>query len=322
MYVLQVIINGILLGGVYAVLGLGMSLSLGIVKLTNLAHGEYIILGAYASMLLQAWLGIDPFLSLVISVPFLYFAGYFIQRFLVNKAMMSGGEPALLVTFGISVILKDAMLLIFGADARHIATGYSNITVDIAGLSIPLLNILLLLLSGAAILFLHLFMQKTYTGRAIRAVSDDREAASLSGISVEHTLAVACGIAAATAAVAGLCVGMKWTWYPSSGGHYLLISFVIVVIGGLGNVAGTFIAGIVFGLMQVIGGASYGLLISYIFLIVILTLHPHEALIKYLDCMKSTDSKKIDNGLSKPGLVTAKTQAVLKPGQGESDDAT
>ncbi len=271
MYIIQVLVNGILLGGIYAILGLGMSISLGIVKLTNLAHGEYMILGAYASLLLQSYLGTDPFLALVITVPFLFLMGYLMQRFLVNRAMVHGGEPALLVTFGISVILKDAMLLIFGADARHIATDYENITVNIAGLAIPLLNILLLVVSGISVLLIHFFMHRTYMGRAIRATSDDAEAAELSGINVGRTFAWAAGIASATAAVAGLCIGMKWTWYPSSGGHYLLIAFVIVVIGGLENVAGTFAAGIVFGLMQVIGGASYGMLISYIFLIVILT---------------------------------------------------
>ena len=282
MYILQVVINGILLGGVYAILGLGMSLILGIVKLTNLAHGEYIILGAYASLVISMQLGVDPLATLVISVPFLFAAGYALQRFLVNRAMGSGGEPALLVTFGISVILKDAMLLIFGADARHIATFYGNDTVKVAGLAIPLLNIILLGISGLSILFLHLFMHRTRTGVAIRAVADDPEAAKLFGINVGHTFALAAGIAAATAAIAGSCVGMKWTWYPSSGGHYLLIAFVIVVIGGLGNVGGTFIAGIVFGIMQVIGGASYGLFISYVFLVVILTLNPYEAFSKML----------------------------------------
>ena len=290
MYILQVIINGILLGGIYAILGLGMSVSLGIIKLTNLAHGEYVILGAYASMVLQAALGIDPFLSLLISLPLLFLAGYLIQYLLVNKAMLQGDEPALLVTFGISVILKDAMLLIFGADARHITAPYANNTVDIAGLAIPLLNILLLILAALTILLVHLFMQKTHPGRAIRAVSDDPDAARLVGINVGRTFALASGIAAATAAAAGLCVGMKWTWYPSSGGHYLLIAFVIVVIGGLDNVAGTFAAGIVFGLIQVMGGATYGMLISYVFLVIILTLDPYGVILRFTDSLKEKRS--------------------------------
>ena len=274
MYILQVLINGLLLGGIYAILGLGMSLILGIVRLTNLAHGEYIIIGAYISVVLQTALGIDPFLSLIISVPFLFLMGYLLQRFLVNRAMSTGEEPALLVTFGLSVILKDALLLIFGADARHITAEYGNSTVIIAGLAVPLLNIFLLMLSGLTILLLHLFMYHTRTGTAIRAVSDDAGSAALSGINVPHTLALAAGAAASTAAVAGLCAGLKWTWYPSSGGQYLLIAFVIVAIGGLGNVGGTFAAGLLFGLAQVIGGANYGLLISYVFLILMLTLKP------------------------------------------------
>ena len=290
MYILQVIINGILLGGIYAILGLGMSVSLGIIKLTNLAHGEYVILGAYASMVLQAALGIDPFLSLLISLPLLFLAGYLIQYLLVNKAMLQGEEPALLVTFGISVILKDAMLLIFGADARHITAPYANNTVDIAGLAIPLLNILLLILAALTILLIHLFMQKPHPGRAIRAVADDPDAARLVGINVGRTFALASGIAAATAAAAGLCVGMKWTWYPSSGGHYLLIAFVIVVIGGLDNVAGTFAAGIVFGLIQVMGGATYGMLISYVFLVIILTLDPYGVILRFTDSLKEKRS--------------------------------
>ncbi|MBO4905262.1 MAG: branched-chain amino acid ABC transporter permease, partial [Lachnospiraceae bacterium] len=270
MYILQVLINGILLGGVYAVIGLGMSLILGIVRLTNLAHGEYILLGAYGSMVLSSSLGIDPLISLAITVPLMFGWGYLVQRNLVNKAMRDGEESALLVTFGISVILKDAMLLVFGADARHMATSYGNSTVMIAGLSISVLNILLLVISGISILVLSVFIRRTGIGRSIRAVSDDPDAAALSGINVGRTFAIASGLAAASAAIAGACVGMKWTWYPSSGGHYLLIAFVIVVIGGLGNVAGTFAAGMIFGLIQVIGGASYGLFISYVFLIVLL----------------------------------------------------
>ena len=274
MYFLQIIINGILLGGIYAVVGLGMSLILGIVKLTNLAHGEFIILGAYFSTIISAGLGIDPLLTLFISVPAMFIIGFILQRLFINCAMKRGAEPALLVTFGISVILKDWMLYQFTPDARHISTSYGNSTVSIAGLDISLLSIILLAVSIVLIFGLKLLLDRTDIGRAIRATADDPVAASLSGINVPRTLAVAMGIAAATAAVAGTCVSMKWTFYPTSGGSYLLIAFVVVVIGGLGNIKGTLIAGILFGFIQVLGGANYGLLISYIFLIVLLVLDP------------------------------------------------
>ena len=136
------------------------------------------------------------------------------------------------------------------------------------------MNIFLLLLSVAAIVILESFLNRTHTGRAIRAVADDADAAALSGINVRRTFAIAMGLASATAAVAGFCVSMKWTFYPSSGGHYLLIAFVVVVLGGLGDIRGTLMAGIMFGLIQVIGGANYGMLISYIFLMIVLIFNP------------------------------------------------
>lgn len=270
MYILQVVVNGILLGSIYAVLGLGMSLILGIVKLTNLSHGEYIILGAYSTLLVSAKLGIDPFVSLLITVPLMFIFGYVLQRVLINHAMSRGAEPALLVTFGISIILKDGMLLLFTSDAQHISVSYSNRVISVLGMDISFLNIILMMLSILSIFLLMFFLSYTYTGRAIRAAADDVETAALAGINVGKTFSIAMGIAGATAAIAGFCVSMKWTFYPSSGSHYLLIAFVVVVLGGLGDIKGTLVAGFLFGLIQVIGGANYGMLISYIFLIIML----------------------------------------------------
>ena len=277
MYILQVIINGILLGSIYAMLGLGMSLILGIVKLTNLSHGEFVILGSYCSVLFSSRLGIDPFISLLITVPVMFIFGYVLQRVLINHAMSRGAEPALLVTFGLSIILGDGMLLLFSSDARHISVDYSNKVINVFGLDISLLNIFLMLLSVVSILLLKLFLDHTYMGRAIRAAADDVEAAKLSGINIGRAFSAAMGISAATAAIAGFCVSMKWTFYPSSGGHYLLIAFVIVVLGGLGDIKGTLLAGFFFGLIQVVGGANYGLLISYIFMIIVLVANPRIA---------------------------------------------
>lgn len=277
MYILQVIINGILLGCIYAMLGLGMSLILGIVKLTNLSHGEFVILGSYGSVLLSARFSIDPFISLVVTVPMMFIFGYVIQRVLINHAMSRGAEPALLVTFGLSIILKDGMLLLFSSDARHISARYSNRVINIFGLDISLLNIYLMLLSVLSIVSLMLFLKHTYMGRAIRAAADNVETAKLSGINIGKAFSTAMGISAATAAIAGFCVSMKWTFYPHSGGHYLLIAFVIVVLGGLGDIKGTLVSGLFFGLIQVIGGANYGMLISYIFMIIVLVSNSRRA---------------------------------------------
>lgn len=272
---LQLAINGILLGGFYALLGVGMTMIFGIVGLTNLAHGDFVILGAYLSTLLASLAGVEPILTLIVTIPLMFVLGMALQRGLINHVMDKGSEPALLVTFGLSIILQDAALLLFSADARHIPAGYSLETLHLGGIDISLLNVILFAIGAVCMLALSLFLSKTYTGRAIRAVSDDPEAARLSGTNVRRIYGIAMGFAMATAAVAGLCVGLKWTFYPSSGGSYLLISFIVVVIGGMGSVSGTFLAGLAFGFAQVIGGANNGLLVSYIVLLLMLTFRPN-----------------------------------------------
>lgn len=273
--IIQILINGILLGAVYALLGVGMTMIFGIVKLTNLAHGEFIILGAFGSTLLAQALGVDPILTLVVTVPVMFLIGVGLQTVLINRVMLQGSEPALLVTFGLSIILQDVMLLLFTADAQRANVDYNTATIRLsANLHIAVLDLIVFGISLVTILLLTLFLRKTYVGRAIRATSDDTAAASLMGVNVRRTYAVAMGIAMATAAVAGLAAGMRWTFYPSSGGNYLLIAFGVVVIGGMGSIPGTLVAGLVFGLAQVVGGANYGMLASYVLLIIMLAVRP------------------------------------------------
>lgn len=272
---MQYLINGILLGGIYALLGVGMTMMFGIVKLTNLAHGEFIIMGAFGSTMLAQWLGVDPILTLIITVPLMFVIGMVLQTVLINRVMLQGSEPALLVTFGLSIILQDLFLLLFTADAQRANVAYNTKTIALgSNLYISVLDLIVFAISLVTILILTIFLRKTYMGRAIRATSDDTAAASLMGVSVKRTYAIALGIAMATAAVAGLGVGMRWTFYPSSGGSYLLIAFGVVVIGGMGSIPGTLVAGLVFGLAQVLGGAKYGQLVSYILLIAMLAVRP------------------------------------------------
>ena len=270
----QTWINGFLLGGIYALLGVGMTMIFGIVKLTNLAHGEFVILGAYGATMLARWIGVDPILTLVITVPLMFIIGVVLQSVLINRVMQRGSEPALLVTFGLSIILQNVMLLLFTADAQRANVPYNINNIEIGGYTISVLTLILFVVCLVTIGLLTLFLRKTYLGRAIRATSDDTAAASLMGVSVKKTYAIALGIAMATAAVAGLAVGMQWTYYPSSGGNYLLIAFGVVVIGGMGSIPGTLVAGLIFGLFQVAGGANYGVLVSYILLIIMLAVRP------------------------------------------------
>lgn len=275
MQVIQVIINGILLGGIYALLGVGMTMMFGIVKLTNLAHGEFIIIGAYLSTVLASVIGVDPILTIIVTVPVMFLVGMGLQSGLINRVMKIGSEPALLVTFGLSIILADAMLLIFSADAQRANVPYNTASLRIAqGLNISVLDLIVFCISLATIIVLSIFLKKTYLGRSIRATSDDTQAASLMGVNVNRTYAIAMGIAMATAAIAGMCVSMKWVYYPSSGGNYLLTAFGVVVIGGMGSIPGTLIAGLILGLAQVIGGANYGQLIAYVLMVLFLAVRP------------------------------------------------
>ncbi|MBQ3265857.1 MAG: branched-chain amino acid ABC transporter permease [Ruminococcus sp.] len=278
MYFIQTLVNGLLLGGYYALIGIGMTMILGIVKLTNLAHGEFVIIGAYMAAVVTSALGIDPILSLVITVPLMFLIGFVLQYVLIGNAMKKGPEPALLVTFGLSIIIMDALRLIFTVNEQSISTPYSTKTFTVLGINISVLNLVLFAISIVSILLLTMFLSRSYVGRAIRATADDAEAAALSGVNIKKVYAIAMGVSMASAAVAGLCIGMKSTFNPTSGGAYLSTAFVVVVIGGMGSIPGTLIAGIVFGLAQVIGGASYGQLISYVMLLLVLVIRPRGIL--------------------------------------------
>lgn len=271
---IQEIINGILVGGFYAVIGVGMNMMFGIVKLTNLAHGDFIILAAYLSVATNTLLGFPPLLSLIITIPVMFLIGVLFQMALINRVMLRGSEPALLVTFGLSIILQNALLLLFSADAQHLVPKINYPTWKIGSLNFPSLYILIFGIGLLTIIILTVFMKKTYIGKSIRAVSDDTTASALMGVNVKRAYGIAMGLALATAAVAGVCTGMHYTFYASSGSSYLLIAFGVVVIGGMGSIPGTLVAGLIFGLAQVLGGANYGTLIGYTVLLLMLVFRP------------------------------------------------
>jgi len=271
---LQQIVNGIFLGGVYALVGVGMTMIFGIVKLTNLAHGDFIILAAYLSTALCSGLGLHPLLTLIITVPLMFVIGVVLQNLLINHVMARSGESALLVTFGLSIIIQNALLLIFSADAQRLAVSFQTKSISLGLFRLPVLNLLVFGIGVVIVLALYYFMRSTYLGQAIRATSDDTTAAALMGVNVTRTFGLAMGIALATAAVAGVCVGMPWTFYSISGSQYLIIAFGVVVIGGMGSIRGTLVAGLVFGIAQVLGGSNYGMLVSYIVLVIMLIVRP------------------------------------------------
>ena len=280
---LEPLINGILLGGLYGVVGIGLSMVFGIMRQVNLAHGELMILSSYFSLLFLQVLGLHPLVTLILVAPLMFFIGYLIQIFLFNRVMQRGMEPFLMISFGLSIIIQNALLLIFTPDARSLETALVIKSVDVFGrFNIPLIYLVNFAVGVLVLTALQQFMKRTYLGWAINASADNETAAKLMGINAKKVYAYALGIAAVTAAVSGVLVGMTFTFYPHSGTQYLIIAFGVVIIGGLGSLPGTFLGGLILGVSQLFGGRILGpgfqLLSGYIILLIILTIRPQGLL--------------------------------------------
>jgi len=240
---IDTIVQGILLGGLYALFALGQSLLFGVMRLTNTAHGDFIILAAFAALLspgVRPASRRSPWAALLLLLPLSFAAGYSLQRFVLNGTLGRDPLPSLVVTFGLAIVIQNALQQIFTADPRSIESGGLN-TASLslsAGLSV---GVLPLLIFGAAVVLtcaLQLLFDRTDLGRAFRAVSDDREAAEMMGIDHRHVYALATGIAFLLVAVAGTLHGMKTTVSASDGPALLLYAFEAVIIGGMGSFYG------------------------------------------------------------------------------------
>ena len=280
---LEPLINGILLGGLYGVVGIGLSMVFGIMRQVNLAHGDLMVLSSYFSLICLQVLGLHPLITIILVAPLMFFVGYLIQICLFNRVMQRGMEPFLMISFGLSIIIQNALLLLFTPDARSLETTLVIKSVDAFGLfNIPLIYLVNFVVGGLVLAALQQFMKRTYLGWAINASADNETAAKLMGINPKKVYAYALGIAAVTAAISGVLVGMTFTFYPHSGTQYLIIAFGVVIIGGLGSLPGTFLGGLVLGVSQLFGGRILGpgfqLLSGYMILLIILTIRPQGIL--------------------------------------------
>ena len=271
--------NGLLLGGLYGIVGIGMSMIFGIVRVVNLAHGDLVILASYLSFVTLSIFNISPLLTLILVIPAMFLIGYIIQYYLVNHVLGQGMNPPLLVAFGLSIILQNLLLLFFTPDARALLTSISIATLPIGSfINIPVVYLVDFIGSLLTIFLLSRFFNKTYLGKAIRAASDDEGAAQLMGINTKRIYAWAMAIAGGTAAIAGVLVGMTFTFYPHTGPDYLIIAFGVVIVGGLGSLIGTFLGGLILGLAQILGahflGPGFQLLSGYIILLIVLAFKP------------------------------------------------
>ncbi|SPC06606.1 branched-chain amino acid ABC transporter permease [Cupriavidus oxalaticus] len=255
MLLTDVLIQGLLLGSVYALFALGLALMYGVMRLTNIAHGDCLVLAAFAAiaaMLASGW----PALAAAVLVVGLFFPlGYVLQRALLNRVLSRDPLPALVVTFGLSIVIQNVLLAVFTSDPRSIDAGGLNLvalplTQDLSIGALPLLVFAVSLLATAG---LQAMMTRTAIGRAFRAVSDDPEAAQLTGLDARHVYGLATAIAFMLIAAAGVLQGMRTTVSPADGPSLLLFSFEAVIVGGMGSFWGAWLGAALLGVAQSVG---------------------------------------------------------------------
>jgi branched-chain amino acid transport system permease protein len=282
------IIQGALLGGLYALFAAGLSLIFGIMRLVNLAHGDLIVLAAFVILALTAWLGLDPFLAALLAMPAMFAGGFALQHVLLNRTLGRDLLPPLLITFGLSIIIQNGLLEAFTADSRRLRLGaIETASIDLGGsLAIGVMPLLTLLSAIAVILLLNLLFYRTGLGRAFRATSDDLEIAQLMGIDHNRIYAIAMGIAMVVATIAALYLGIRSNFDPTIGPARLIYAFEAVIIGGLGSLWGTLAGGIIIGIAQTVGAKlnpEWQILAGHIAFLVVVVLRPRGLFPRALD---------------------------------------
>jgi branched-chain amino acid transport system permease protein len=285
---LDALIQGVLLGGLYALFAAGLSLIFGVMRLVNLAHGDFIVVAAYTILLVADHLGLDPFAAALIALPVLFAVGYALQHLLLNRTFGRDLLPPLLVTFGLSIIIQNGLLQLFSADSVRLRSGTIE-TASIAlggGIAVGVVPLLTLISAIAVIMFLNFVFYSTTIGQAFRATSDDLEVAQLMGIDVGRIFAIAMGLAFAVIAIAALYLGLRANFDPTIGPARLLYAFEAVIIGGLGSFWGTLAGGIVLGVAQTIGAhinPEWQILSGHLAFLVVLVLRPRGLFPRALD---------------------------------------
>jgi branched-chain amino acid transport system permease protein len=277
---LSIVVQGCLLGGLYALFAIGLSLIFGIMRLVNIAHGDLITLAAFVALIAADWLGLYPLATLIIVIPVMFALGYALQRGVLNRTLGESILPPLLVTFGMSIVIQNALLEIFGADTRRLVVG-SLETASIAlpgGLYVGVFPLVIFLVAVGVIAALQLLFYRTDLGRAFRATSDDAVTVELMGADNRHLYSLAMAIALTVTAIAGVFLAVRTNFDPSIGPSRLIYAFEAVIIGGLGNMWGTLIGAVILGVAQSIGAAikpDLQILAGHVAFLIVLGLRPN-----------------------------------------------
>jgi branched-chain amino acid transport system permease protein len=273
------IVQGLLVGGLYAMFAAGLSLIFGVMRLVNLAHGDLTVLAGYVAYVIIAATGINPFVAILLVVPIMAALGYALQRALLNRTLGADILPPLLVTFGLSVIIQNGLLETFSADSHRLAAGPIEVaSLNLGGgLYIGILPLLQFVLAVAVIWGLHLLFFKTALGRAFRAVSDDQEVARLMGLNNRHVYGLAMALSLAIVGLAGILLAIRSNFDPSMGPSRLIFGFEAVIIGGLSSLWGTLAGGIILGVVQALGASinpGYQVLAGHLAFLLVLAFRP------------------------------------------------
>lgn len=294
MQLLETLLNGCLIGGLYGLIGLGLSINFGTMRVVFLAHGDLIVLAAYFLVAVLVPAGVPPLAAAALVMPALFAVGWLLQRGIVDHSLGHsrghslgresdrGVLPPLIVTFGISMVLQNLLLHYATADARTLQSSLASAGVQLGGLTVPTVRIVDFVVGLGCLALLLLGLGRTALGRALRATSDDLDTARLMGIDPRRMYALAAGISAATGGVAGVLLAATSTFYPSTGSDMLLVAFEVVVVGGLGSLTGTFLGGILLAIAQLVGarylGPSYALVAGHAVVLGLLVFRPQGLL--------------------------------------------
>jgi len=254
----QALISGILIGGAYALVGIGLTIIFGVMRIINFAHGELLMLGMYATYYLFTLLHIDPFVSILATIPLMFVYGGFVQKVFINRVLGALPQNQILLTIGLGLVMSNTIMLAFTSDYKILSTSYSSSSVTLAGMSISVPLAMSFLITMCITAALYWFLIRTDMGQAIRATAQDREAAQLMGINVKRMSIIAFGLGTSLAGTAGALIAPTYYIFPQVGGVFTLKAFVITVLGGMGSVVGATLGGVLIGIAESVGGVYFG----------------------------------------------------------------
>jgi len=251
--VLHIIVVGLLVGGIYGLVSIGLNLIFGVIRIVNFAHGELVMLAMYGAYLCYTTMGLDPYVSVLVVVPALFVVGILIHR-LVLQPLHGESSMQIFATFGLLILFQNVVLALTRGEGYSVPSKLAGVTLGIGDIHLTLSRLVIFVAVTLTAIALHVFLKRTLVGKSIRAVTQDRQAARLMGINVERTFTITFGIGAALAGFAGVLLAPIYTLSPGIGGNFIVAAFAVVVLGGLGSVAGAYFGGMIVGLVEAFAG--------------------------------------------------------------------